>query len=55
MGRRCEGGKRQLVLRYKYLAKIQDKSTKIMNQIFTFDAKGELVSVKDVDGFPQDW
>ena len=40
-------------IRYKYLAKIWDKDTKIMNQVFTFDPKGEFVSVKNVDGFPQ--
>ena len=36
-------------IRYKYRAKIWDKDTKIMNQVFTFDAKGEFFSVKDVD------
>jgi hypothetical protein len=40
-------------IRYKYRAKIWDKDTKIMNQVFTFDPKGEFVSVKDVEGFPQ--
>ena len=40
-------------IRYKYRAKIWDKDTKIMNQIFAFDAKGKFVSVKDVDGFPK--
>ena len=41
-------------IRYKYRAKIWDKDTKIINQVFTFDAKGKFVSVKDVEGFPQD-
>jgi beta-lactamase regulating signal transducer with metallopeptidase domain/protein involved in polysaccharide export with SLBB domain len=41
-------------IRYKYRAKIWDKETKIMNQVFTFNPKGEYVSVKSVDGFPQD-
>ncbi len=36
-------------IRYKYRAKIWDKDTKIMNQVFTFDPKGNLVSVKDVE------
>jgi hypothetical protein len=26
-----------------------------MNQIFTFDANGKFVTVKDVEGFPEDW
>ncbi len=33
-------------IRYKYRAKIWDKDTKIMNQVFTFDPKGKFVSVK---------
>ena len=40
-------------IRYKYRAKIWHKDTKIMNQVFTFDPKGKFVSVKDVEGFPQ--
>ncbi|MGD0899732.1 MAG: M56 family metallopeptidase [Thermoguttaceae bacterium] len=40
-------------IRYKYRAKIWDKDTKIMNQVFTFDPKGKFVSVKDVEGFPK--
>ena len=42
-------------IRYKYFAKFENKDTKIMNQIFTFDANGKFVSVKNVDGFPRDW
>jgi len=41
-------------IRYKYRAKIRSKDAKIMNQVFTFDPKGTFVSVKDVEGFPQD-
>jgi beta-lactamase regulating signal transducer with metallopeptidase domain len=41
-------------IRYQYSCKIWDKDAKIMNQIFTFDSKGEYVSVKNVAGFPQD-
>jgi len=41
-------------IRYKYRATIWNKDTKIMSQVFTFDPKGEFVSVKDVEGFPQD-
>jgi hypothetical protein len=41
-------------IRYKYRAKIWDKDTKIMNQVFTFDPKGKFVSFKNVDGFPKD-
>jgi len=40
-------------IHYKYRAKIQDKNTKVMDQIFTFDANGNFVSVKDVDSSPQ--
>ena len=40
-------------IRYKYRAEIWNRDTKIMNQVFTFDPKGEFVSVKDVEGFPQ--
>ena len=40
-------------IRHKYRARIWDKETKIMNQVFTFDPKGKFVSVKHVDGFPQ--
>jgi hypothetical protein len=39
-------------VRYKYRAKIWNKDTKIMNQVFTFDPNGEFVSVKDADGSP---
>ncbi len=41
-------------IRYKYEARIWDKQTMIMNQIFTFTPKGEYVSVKNVDGFPKE-
>lgn len=41
-------------IRYKYRAKIWDKDTKMMNQVFTFDPKGKFVSVKAVEGFPRD-
>ena len=34
-------------IRYKYLATIWDKDKKPMDQTFTFNAKGEFVSVKD--------
>ena len=40
-------------IRYKYRAKIWDRETKIMNQIFTFDPKGKYVSFKNVEGFPK--
>jgi beta-lactamase regulating signal transducer with metallopeptidase domain len=40
-------------IRHKYRARIWYKETKIMNQVFTFNPKGEFVSVKDVEGFPQ--
>ena len=31
------------------------KDTTIMNQVFTFDAGGKFVSVKNISGFPQNW
>jgi beta-lactamase regulating signal transducer with metallopeptidase domain len=40
-------------IRCKYRATFRNNETKIMNQIFTFDPKGDFVSVKDVEGFPQ--
>ena len=40
-------------IRYKYRAKIWDKDTMIMNQVFTFDPKGQFVSFKNVEGFPK--
>ena len=35
-------------IRYKFRATIWNKDTKTMNKVFTFDAKGKFVSVKDV-------
>jgi RNA polymerase sigma factor (sigma-70 family) len=40
-------------IRYKYYATIWDKDVYIMNHIFTFDAKGNLLDRQDVEGFPQ--
>ncbi len=40
-------------IRYKYRATIWDKDVLIMNQVFTFDPKGEFVSYKNVEGFPK--
>ena len=40
-------------IRYKYEAKIWDKETKIMNQIFTFNKQGEFVRYKNVEDFPK--
>ena len=40
-------------IRYQYYATIWDKDVYIMNQVFTFDAKGNILSVKDIEGFPQ--
>ena len=41
-------------IRYKYRARIWDKENKIMNQVFTFNPKGEYVSWNNVEGFPKD-
>lgn len=40
-------------VRYKYEAKIWDKDTMIVNQVFTFDRDGRFVRYKDVQGFPK--
>jgi len=37
-------------IRYKYEATIWEKDIKIIDQVFTFDAGGDFVSVADVDG-----
>lgn len=42
------------MIRYMYEAKIWDKDTKIMNQVFTFDREGRFVEYKNVDGYPKD-
>lgn len=36
-------------IRYKYNATIRDKDQKLIEQVFTFDPKGEFVSVKEVE------
>ena len=41
-------------IRYKYQASIWDKQTMLMNQVFTFDAEGQYVAMKNVEGFPQE-
>ncbi len=40
-------------IRYKYRTIGRGNATKIMNQVFTFDAKGKVVSVKDVEELPR--
>ena len=40
-------------IRYKYYAIIWEKDTYIMNQVFTFDAKGNILDMQNVEGFPQ--
>ncbi|NQT11337.1 MAG: M56 family metallopeptidase, partial [Planctomycetes bacterium] len=46
-----ENGNR--TIRYKYYATIWDKDIYIMNQVFTFDAKGNILDVEFVERFPQ--
>jgi len=41
-------------IRYQYEATIWGREVKIMNQVFTFDADGAFVSVRDVEGFPKE-
>ncbi len=50
VGKDADGNR---TIRYKYYATIWDKDVKIMNQVFTFDAKGNFVSVKNIEGFPK--
>ena len=40
-------------IRYQYVATIWDKEMKLMNQCFTFDAKGKFVKVEHIDGSPK--
>jgi beta-lactamase regulating signal transducer with metallopeptidase domain len=40
-------------IRYKYVATIWGKDQQIMNQVFTFDKKGEFVRYRNLEGFPQ--
>jgi bla regulator protein blaR1 len=40
-------------IRYMYEARIWDRDTKIMNQVFTFDADGKFVEYKNVEGYPK--
>ncbi len=48
---RDENGNR--TIRYKYFATIWDKDLYTMNQVFTFDAKGNILGREDVEGFPR--
>ncbi|MEN6534234.1 MAG: M56 family metallopeptidase [Bryobacteraceae bacterium] len=40
-------------IRYKFYATIWDKDVVTMNKVFTFDAKGNILDMEDVEGFPQ--
>ncbi len=46
-----ENGNRSI--RYKYYGTIWDRDVYIMNQVFTFDPKGNPVSMRHVKGFPK--
>ena len=46
-----ENGNR--TIRYKYYATIWDKDVCIMNQVFTFDTKGNILDRENVEGYPQ--
>ena len=48
---RDEKGKSSI--RHKYQAAIRDKGKKVIDQVFTFDSSGKLMSVKDVEGAPE--
>ena len=40
-------------IRYEYEARIWDKETKLMNQVFTFDKAGKFVRFQNLGGFPK--
>lgn len=40
-------------IRYKYYATVWDKEVYVMNQVFTFDAKGNILNMESAEGFPQ--
>jgi len=40
-------------IRYMYEARIWEKETMVMNQVFTFDRDGMFVRYKNVEGFPK--
>ncbi|MHB1036986.1 MAG: M56 family metallopeptidase [Pirellulales bacterium] len=40
-------------IRYKFYATIWGKDVYVMNKMFTFDAKGNILDMEDVEGFPQ--
>jgi beta-lactamase regulating signal transducer with metallopeptidase domain len=42
-----------LTIHYKYLATIWDREKMIIEDIFTFDSKGNFVSVQKAEGYPQ--
>jgi beta-lactamase regulating signal transducer with metallopeptidase domain len=42
-----------LTIHYKYLATIWNRDKMIIEDIFTFDSKGNFVSVKKAEGYPQ--
>ncbi len=48
-----QDGKGNRSIRYKFYATIWDRDMYIMNMIFKFDAKGNIISTGDVAGFPQ--
>jgi hypothetical protein len=52
-GRAVKDEKGNSSIRYKYLATISDRETKVMEQVFTFDPKGDSISVNDVKDSPQ--
>lgn len=41
-------------IRYKYRARIWDKKTTMMNQMFTFDKNGKYIRYENVEGFPME-
>ena len=41
-----------IAIRYKYLATIWDKDKEVINQRFTFTAKGKYVAVETIEKHP---
>jgi len=43
-----------VAIRYMYRATFRGQNKSLMNQVFTFNGKGEFVSVENVNGYPKD-
>lgn len=46
-------GKENRSIRYKFYATIWDRDVYVMNIVYSFDAKGNIISTENEAGFPQ--